>query len=1337
VFDTLDPRTITLAGRDARLYLGDGPLALEVAVADFANRPTLTELRDLRHDRAGRRAAPVLIVGLWGQEKAAVCGPTEHNAIEQLDLPRAQVEAVVARALAAEDRHRAIRILHQDLPQLEATVPGLRNGGFLAMQELEHGVPGRSDWQAAVERGRGILDRRGRKLIQALGFATEETAGPAVLLLAGERKTAVAVLLDHPEEIDAASDRYDGVSPVSFALARADREHLDYVIAVAGGTVRLYPVTPGVGAGRRGRSETFVELNLDLLPEDRAGYLWLLLSADALVEGGSFEEILGRSEDYAAGLGERLRERVYLEVIPRLARAVAEELAPAAPSREELDRTYEVALRILFRLLFVAYAEDRDLLPLHESRVYREHSLKRMAQRLAEARHREIEFGDEPFYWSEVSSLWRAVSQGNPEWSVPRYNGTLFSADPGISPAGALIDGMTLADRDFAPALAALLVDETGEGTEGPVDFRSLGVREFGTIYEGLLESELSLAETDLSVDPKTGSYLPASEDDAVEVRTGKVYLHNRSGARKSTGSYYTKPFAVEHLLDRALEPALAEHLERLDGMPDREAGRRFFEFRVADIAMGSGHFLVAAVDRIERGLVGYLARRPLPDVKEELARLRRTALDNLGEDWSAEPIEDAQLLRRQVARRCIFGVDMNPMAVELARLSIWIHTFVPGLPLGLLDQNLVQGNSLVGIATFDEASELMQAESGSLFSFVASERLAKVREPLEKLGRLTDASDAEIAEARELYTRMREATQAEADLFTILTASRTNGELQAALAQGQVATTPEAQGDALQGGLVRVAEEELAGLDVLHFPLTFPHVFLGERRGFDVILGNPPWEEATLEQDAFWARHFPGLRSKSQREQEVLKAEYRDDRPDLVARYEQEVESTEALRRLLTAGAYPGMGTGDPDLYKAFVWRFWHLVSPDGGRVGVVLPRSALAAKGSGDFRKAMLETAEVVDLTMLLNNRNWIFDEVHPQYTIGLTAICRRDDGADDSRLRLSGPYASLERFQVGVVKEPVSFYGSEVEEWNDTASLPLLPSDESAEVFAQLRKSPRLDLDDGVSWRARPQTDLHATNDKKFMDVQSEARPDGFWPVYKGESFDLWTPDTGTYYGWADPDIVLPALQGKRERATSRSAFSEFDEAWRNDRETLPCLRPRIAFRDISRSTDTRTVRAALLPGHVALTNKAPYFLFPRGDARDEAYLLGVLASIPLDWYARRFVETTVNFFILNPFPIPRPGPDDPLRQRFIALAGRLAAPDDRFAEWAEEVGVEHGPLGPDEKDDHIHELDAVVAHLYGLTEAHLVHIFETFHEGWDYEERLRATLAHFSAWGDRAR
>ena len=1347
MLDHLEVLSIRVGDRPAKLFIGNGPLALEVVEVLFDGPPRITELRALFRERAGRRAAPVLIVAPWGNTQAAVCGPTEHNPFEHLGLPMEQVEAVCRKALAAEGRHAAIRLLHQLLPQLDAPIPGLRNGGLFTMQELEHGVPARGDWTVAVQEGQALRTLRGRGLIEGLRFTTAELPGPAMLLLSRERKTAVAVLLDRPEEIDSESPRFDGVSPVSYALAQADRENLDYVVVVAGATLRLYPAKPGIGTGRRGRSETFVEINLDLLREDAAGYLWLLLSAPALSNGGTVEEILARSEDYAADLGSRIRDRVYCEVIPSLSSAVVSAMSPENPNEDDLREAYQAALLILYRLLFVAYAEDRDLLPLHTSQSYREHSLKRIAQRLEEARQKGIEFGDQDFYWSQVTQVWKAVSQGNPEWAVPAYNGALFASGAAVSELGARIAGLSLPDREFGVALASLLLDRTTEGAEGPVDFRSLGIREFGTIYEGLLESELSLAETDLTVDVRTEAYLPAGPSDSVEVSAGEVYLHNRSGARKSSGSFYTQAFAVEHLLDRVLEPALDEHLERIDGMSSREAGRRFFEFRVADIAMGSGHFLVGAVDRIERRLVNYLAARSLPDVREELARLRLTAVEELGDGWTGDPIEDTQLLRRQIARRCIFGVDMNPMAVELARLSLWIHTFVPGLPLSLLDHNLVRGNSLVGIASFEEASELMEAQStpapegeqfweaplttGSFFAYRATVRLRALQEPLEKLARLTDANDAEIREARELYARMRQTTQVEQELFTLLTASRTNTDIHEAIAQGQVATSPGEQGDTFQAQLMDKGREELKGLDELHFPLAFPHVFLGVRRGFDVIVGNPPWEEATLEEDAFWARHFPGLRSRPQREQEALKVHYRESRPDLAARFEVEMEAAASLRRLLTAGAFPGMGTGDPDLYKAFVWRFWHLVSAEGGRIGVVLPRSALAAKGTAVFRQEILRSAEVVDLTMLVNNREWVFPNVHPQYTIGLTAITRREGGSK-SELRLSGPYVNLERFRAGAKKTPVTFRAREVEAWNDTASLPLLPSDESVEVFAQLRRNPRLDLNEGTSWRARPHRELDATNDKHVMDVESKDCPEGFWPVYGGESFDLWTPDTGTYYAWADPERVRDHLQRKRKRANKRSAFAEFDAGWRANRDTLPCLRPRIAFRDVSRATDSRTIRVALVPPQVFLTNKAPYFLWPRGEESNQAYLLGVLGALPLDWYSRRFVETNVNFFILNPFPIPRPSRSSPLSNRVVDIAARLAVPDDRFAAWAERLGIECGLLEADEKEDHIRELDALVAHLYGLSEAQLVHIYETFHEGWNYEEPLRSTLDHYAAW-----
>ena len=152
--------------------------------------------------------------------------------------------------------------------------------------------------------------------------------------------------------------------------------------------------------------------------------------------------------------------------------------------------------------------------------------------------------------------------------------------------------------------------------------------------------------------------------------------------------------------------------------------------------------------------------------------------------------------------------------------------------------------------------------------------------------------------------------------------------------------------------------------------------------------------------------------------------------------------------------------------------------------------------------------------------------------------------------------------------------------------------------------------------------------------------------------------------------------------------------------------------------------------MVPPKVFLTHKAPYLLHPAGCETDVAVIIGVLSSIILDWYSRRLVETSLTFFLFNDLPIPRPRKDDPLLHRVIALSGRLASPDERFSDWSKAVGVEYGPIEPAVKDDMIAELDALIAHLYGLTEQQVSHIFSTFHSGWDYKYRLLNTLEHYN-------
>ncbi|HEY4934779.1 MAG TPA: hypothetical protein VII23_24695 [Terriglobales bacterium] len=990
------------------LLLGNGAGALEILVTTSSVKPSVQGLRAAWKARVAGRATPVLLVSLY-DGKAALIGPSGDHPWTYTDLEFGRVERICAAALDEPDRHTALRFLNNVLSELESHSSGLRNEGLFASHELEAGVPERGDWIEARNAATPLLKLRERDLLTGLGFTIEALPGAAYVLRAADSRVAVAVLLERDEVPEIGSSRFSNLSPISYALARADAENLDYVIMLTGPAIRLYPVRVGVGTGQRGRSETYAEIRLDLLPEDQASYLWLLFSAAALRKNGTVHQILETSARYAADLGSRLRDRIYNEVVPPLAQGLMVARNLRSPIAKDLADTYEMALVILFRLLFVAYAEDKELLPYKTNEFYRDRSLKKKANDLTTMLREQRHFGEATTaHWEDVERLFRAVDQGNTEWGVPKYNGGLFSSDPSVSPIGAAIARVRLRDHVFGPVLAALLVDRTPEGW-GAVDFRSLGVREFGTVYEGLLENELSIAEADLTteVKDKQERYRPAKTKDKVVVRQGQAFLHDTSGARKSTGSYFTKHFAVEYLLERGLDPAIKDHLNRLDELSVREAGEAFFDFRIVDITMGSGHFLVAALDRIELGFSRYLANRPLPIVLDELLRLSGAAGETL--EANGATIEFERLLRRQIARRCIYGVDINPIAVELARLALWVHTFVPGLPLSFLDHSLVIGNALVGIATVDEARDVLRDALDQPLLDVSSDALiGHSADPLQRLARLSDANAQEIAKAREAFRDARKAVSGAESLFDVLTACRMSADLRESLLKYAMEGEFEAH-KVVSTELHDQARQELASLTAFHFPVAFPEVFLRKRPGFEVIVGNPPWEKVRVEEHEFWARHHPGLRGLGKAERDKLISHLRKSRPDLVVVWEHERDATEKLRDAIRF--FPGMNTGHPDLFRAFVWRFIQLVSSDKGRIAVVLPGDAFKIAGGKNVRECLVAAVSRFSPQMLTNKGQWVFDDVHPQKLITLvTAVVEE---TEDTIIELSPEFHDRARW------------------------------------------------------------------------------------------------------------------------------------------------------------------------------------------------------------------------------------------------------------------------------------------------------------------------------------
>lgn len=1308
-----------------KVYIGPDPHGLggiQVAVAQSEVAPSRQTLRELHAARRGRTNVQ-LVVAVTHDGVAHLIGPDPQSL--PIELPTDQAERQLQSVLTEPDVVAATERLAGFRKASESTgIPGFSNSGLFATHHITSNVPNRSDWDELGRQAAPLITLRSRKLVEALGFVVQPGAnGTLTLSSGGQPPRAVAILLEDSEYFDTKAARFQ-LSPVAFGLAVAARAGLPWLVVLRKDQIRLYPGRDGVGVGSKGQADTYFEIDLSTIDSEYAALLPLIFSADALAADGSTDELLRDSARFASDLGARLRERIYDEIVPGMAVEVARRLEKQGAitlDADGLQTAYRVTLRILFRLLFQAYAEDRGLLPSGRNEGFDANSLKTNARRLTESKA--SDFGESSTIWFDLVQVWSAIDQGNPQWQIPSYNGGLFSADPELSPEGALLKGIELPDRVLGPALRSLLIDISQDGVPGPVDFRSLSVREFGTIYEGLLESSLSLANQDLTVDSK-GAWVPAGEDDTVEAAAGTVYFHTASGERKATGSYFTPKVVVDHLIERSIVPVLSAHLEKMAGYLDKgdeaAAGREFFDFRVADLAMGSGHFLVAAIDKIEALMRTFLTERSVPAVTEELMRLAGVATQALGtDDVAKSEVDEVRLLRRQIARRCIYGLDVNPMAVELARLALWIHTFVPGLPMSNLDHGLVCANSLTGIGTIDEALDALQPGRNrgeiTLFDEILTDQLASSKTLLIDVANASEANKSEVEEGARILAQAREAADTARRIFDAAVAARI----------GRVEPGVIMDAESLEQALATQAIANVAAdLQPAHMPYLFPEVFLRERPGFDVLLGNPPWEKLHVEEHQWWGLRMPGLRSLRQQEREAALAGFRASRPDLEREYELEVMKVKQMADAVAAGPYPGIGAAHLDLFSAFGWRNWQLLR-DGGLASVVLPRGALAGSGLADWRKTILREGAFKSVVLLVNTGGWIFGNVHNSYTVALTVFVREPS----KFVRFAGPFHGERDFLGGaddLAEVPVDEFVS----WSSSAAFPLLPDAVSADVFRQMKKSPRFDAP-RTFWEFRPlQGDLNATSERKVLEFDvAEAK--GRIPVVTGASFNIWKPDASQPKAYGVPEVLRPYLTEKLARSArlARSAYSGVNYALGE----LPLDSARIAFRDMTRATDSRTVIPCLIPAGTAAMEKAPVVVQRQGGAAETAALLGVMSSIPFDWYMRKWVEMKLSFELLNPSPVPDIHVATPLGSRLVEVSGRLAAVDNRYADWASQIGVPVGSVTSQaEKDDLIAELDALVSLLYGLSEDQVEHIFATFHRGWDYQARLDAVMKHYAAW-----
>ncbi|MFC0681768.1 Eco57I restriction-modification methylase domain-containing protein [Lysobacter korlensis] len=1290
---------------------------VQVAVASISARPTKGALEAMWRTRGTKTAMPFVVAavapdGVW------LYGP-DGNGQPLGPIPRGQAELQLQsvldepHGLAAHQRIRAIQRAYDSIG-----LGGFANHFLFATHHLRVNVPRRPDWVSAREQAEPMLSKRGKELITALGFAADpvsRASGSALVLrgASGSRR-AIAVLLDESEQFDQKSPSYQ-LSPVAHGLQLAGREEVPWLIVLRQSTLRLYPGRDGVGVGQRGQSETFFELDLAFIDADFAGLLPLIFSADALESGGSAEQILDGSSRYAADLGARLRDRVYLGVVPSISVAIAERLPELgiAVDAEGLKTAYALTLRILFRLLFQAYGEDSELLPAGRNEAYDANSLQAFVKR--EAATPPEQFGESASsIWLDLVQVWDAIYSGNPRWEVPAYGGSLF--DPATD-EGKLLKKLQLPDSVLGPALQAMLTEVTEDGVTGAVDFRSLQVREFGTIYEGLLESSLSLAAVDLTVD-RSGAFVPAKEHDEVVAPAGSPYFHSASGERKATGSYFTPKIVVDHLIERSVKSALKSHLDKVrelvEAGKEREAASAFWDFRVADLAMGSAHFLVAAVDKIERGMRDFLTVTPVPGVRAELSRLAEKAREALGDDIeAAEAITEAQLLRRQVARRCVYGLDINPLAVELSRLAIWIHTFVPGLPMSSLDHNLVLGNSLTGIGTIEEALDALDPKrnpgQATFFDDVILDELARAKTRLANFAAASEADKSEVAAGARLLAEAKAASDTARRIFDGAVAIQF-GNIQAP----SLLTTDDLAKFLGDSSLAESAKQ----IKPAHFPYLFPEVFIRDDPGFDAVIGNPPWEKVRWEAAPFWAKVSPGLMALPDTARDARIEQLRRERPNEAAHEQQEMAARAKLQDFFKRGfAWRGgthLETAQLMLERALK------STRSRGQVGLVLPRQLLVLAGWSKLRERLVRDHSLT-LVQARNHSGWLFQGVHASYAVVLVS---------------AGP-PTPEPVRVAVVTDAAGLAGistattiamtvTDLESYSDGLVIPWFDSSDDRAVFDKLRGCPRLKGNEGwVEAVHDARWDFRNTGPDKRL--ASSTLDDGGWRV-------LMTRHVSAYSLRRSPASKQFVNDHEALVAKGRGIERHGEDV------RLSAAHPRIVLRHPSRSDDTRTIIATALPAAGVLHNKGSVHAVAHvagTTAEASLALLGLLNTTCLDWWARRFVDRHVTAPVVNNLPLP--SWSQPTIERVAALVAVLlhrggygwVAGDIDIQSWADRAAIEDSTSDMDIRV----EIEGHTAAGFHLTSEDLERVAADFSDAGMSPSLLAGAQALLDQWSAR--
>ena len=1153
-------------------------------------------------------------------------------------------------------------------------------------------------------------------------------------------------------------------------LATAEIEsegHIRWGILTNGSVWRLYDYRA------RPRASGFFEADLaELLKpgkEDDLRVFHLLFRRESftLQDGATttfLEAALAEGRRYEEQVAQDLSGVVFERVFPSLVNALAKK------SGGSLAESRDAALIFLYRLLFVLYAEDRGLLPVNDAR-YDDYGLRKpvrdeIARRMA---------ADDTYsaiatnYYDHLTTLFKLIDKGDESIGLPPYNGGLFAVE-----AAPLLKAVRLDDKEIAPIIYDLSHAEDSQGVRRFVNYRDMSVQQLGSIYERLLERE------------------PVRDDN------GNISIRPNPYARKDSGSFYTSQELVDLIVERTLKPLAEERLnafeekaavlkserrskeERRAELEQLDPAEAVLDLKVLDPAMGSGHFLVTAVDFLSDYIAELIEH--VPEIPEWLDGEYASPLvgrvaairDDIRKraDASNWVLDEAQLtdqaiIRRMVLKRCIYGVDKNRLTVELAKVSLWLHSFTVGAPLSFLDHHLRCGDSLVGLRVRDATDELHRL--GGMFAGSAIAGAETATDGMQRIEEMSDADVAEVQESAVLFDGVEKTTADLRGLLDFLCGWRWltagmkkkerdefEGPLVTTLGQHTadayelLARGPEEMGaadDTRFAELWREARTIANREGFLHWEVAFPGVWhrWQESRpqgGFDAVIGNPPWdqiEQPEVEWFAIRDEEIAHAATGAKRKSLIKKKKEAGDK--LVLEYETVRNHATAMREFIrSSDEYPLLSGGRINLYSLFVERAISLIKPD-GFIGLLTPSGIYADKTAARFFQSVSTSGRVSGLFDFENKRIF-FKDIHASFKFCALILGGKERRFDQTE-------CAFFLHDTKTVHDEDRCFPLTPDDFArvnpNTGTAPVFRTRRDADITRGIYERHPVMVDRSGSkkrraWRVQFMQGLfNMTSDSHLFRTTAQLDEEGFYPIegnrwkkgeevylplYEGKMVQAFdhraasiTNREGNLFRPGQPDRTL-------DEEYSDPAFSPRPRYWVSQQESdvVQNLQWLLAFKDITASTNVRTMIAAVVP-QVGCGHTLPILIPAKCDFDSEsaACLLANLNSFGFDYVARQKVQAThLMWYIVEQLPVIAPADYD---RPFGATTARDLVRDHvlrltytahDMAPFARDLGYDGEPFIWDEEERrHLRaRLDALYFHLYGLSRDAAEYVLDTF-------------------------